>query len=184
MFEQNNHGQSSTGIVLSPVNRVPSVEFRNILEPLSILDVTYISYTLTGVGKRIHFHSDQAWAKIFLDEGLVNNCPLDQICHTVPFSIIRWNFLSGLTRKQQQVMFARTDLNIRNGITITQRINNINEMVAFATKHQKIKVDNVVLEKLDLFKEVIVDLRNVAFCGLRREIHLTKWPSPPNYRSH
>lgn len=78
---------------------------------------TYMYYTVNDLHDgRLRFTTNEDWIKLYLEEGLVTNDPVKQVCEQNLCRIVAWENIPILGKKQKKVMEARVEYGLINGI--------------------------------------------------------------------
>jgi hypothetical protein len=130
------------------------MQFYSVFKKLWPLGCSYFSYSLEKEGIfRLHFFSDKIWANVFVEEKLIDSCPLTFFCRNSMRGSLFWSDLPTLSKEKHIVMAARKDYHLNDGLTILSKLGNVREMVAFATNNEDLYFKKNVINNFNLIKE-------------------------------
>ena len=100
---------------------------------------TYLSYYVESKDKqyRLNYNSSASWQKIFIQEGLIDHCPLVAIGRRRSSVILPWDSVISENKKQKEVCGIRSEHNIDHGLSFSTSYNfgevGFKEMCGLAT---------------------------------------------------
>jgi len=169
--------KKNQSILYNDFAKSATLSFEAICKQLEIQTYcTYVSYAFElNSSQRIHYYSNKDWQTTFVNEGLINNCPLvlfgRQNTHA---KILCWkNLASGIGKAQRRVMQARVSHNIGNGVGLQQWVYGMREIVTFASDPQHEDYPQLIFQNLALYKKYIFQLRTIALASMMTQGWLT-----------
>lgn len=145
-------------------NTQSQYQLQSITKALESIGITYVSYIfISPNGKRFHYHTNQNWSDLFLGNNLLKDCVLNHFCETVNRpALLSWDNAHIGTRAEKNVMWARHDMQIYNGITITDFFSGCQDIIALGTNHEKYDVFDLYVQSRHIIRESLIDCRRVA----------------------
>lgn len=145
----------------------------------NLVEATYLFYMFENkdISKRITFSTNQDWQAIYVNDNLLVNCPLLFVGrHQMNTSkskstILRWNDVNPENRLQRNVMGARSEFNIANGISFAKEFYNIREMIGIGADIKNTGFTRDLILNMPTITELLFQLRKIAM----QEIAQKSW---------
>lgn len=150
--------------LINKFNVSSQYDLSRITKSLESIGITYVSYVCIGPdGKRFHYHTNEEWSGIFLGNDLLKDCVLNKFCEkSVRPALLSWENAHVGTRAEREVMWARHDMQIYNGITITDFFSDYQDIIALGTNHEKHNVFEMYMRSRQIIRESLLDCRAAA----------------------
>lgn len=117
---------------------------------------TYMYYTINDPIKgRLRFSTDEDWIKIYLEDSLIENDPIKEICDQKKNRIVSWKNIIISGRAQKKTMEARNSFGIYNGLTIInhEHATGLQKVLTLCTDCKSFNLQHELIENDNLFKE-------------------------------
>ena len=138
------------------------------------LGMNGISYNIKSKNNNFNHFDNLKFLDCFIENDMAINCPIinasSNILSNNRAKCIVWDKIPIKNKKQQEVMDARYDYEIKSGITIVKKNNNYTELIGLSSK-QEINIINIFQEnKIDILKK-INDLRGLYNIPSNKRYH-------------
>lgn len=146
----------------------------------SNLDCSYMFYMYeeTTISKRISYSTNKEWQQHYAYDGLINYCPLlhftrKQLLNSKTKSVmVPWNFVTPNNRLQRNVVGAREDFNIANGVAFSKEFTGAREMWGIASDKKYYDFHVVVHLNMHIINMCRMRLRQIAMNELVRQNYI------------
>ena len=143
-----------------------SKNFFNIFRELNYhYGCTYFSYyiEIVALKKKFTFSTDPEWAKLFISENWMKDCPLMSIGWNINKIILDWETAPINNARQKNVSGIRSDFGYEKGLSFSNKAFGVMESLGLATDRSNFDFKDSILNDLSGFVKIINEFSSLSF---------------------